>query len=262
MALALPPPIWTPSPPTIIRPADASLLHRTAACDAAVFFAPPFFLPRRPTLTLQATYTSGLTSNTATLSAIPIGAASADRLVIVAIGMNTGDSGRPSLPTVTLGGSVATIHSSLRSAGSGAATAYAIVASQLIVSGTTTTLSVALGAQIGGYAIAVWTVTGLSSMTAIDSESTSGNPGSVTINTSPRGFVILATGARSTSSGTSNTVISGAATVASIFSTDSGRGGAAVGNLSPSNSVSAAISATYTLGSTSPAAALASASFF
>lgn len=114
-------------------------------------------------------YTSAADASTYTAANRTIGAASSDRIVVIA---TTGGSGAQTVSSVTIAGGAATIRSS---ATNGA------IASRLVISGTTATIVVNWSGTTFRTAIAVYTLKGASSGGPRDESSTYGATNSVTI---------------------------------------------------------------------------------
>ena len=127
--------------------------------------------PSAPVLTYIGRSTSTTTASTITINNVPIGSASSDRLVVVAV-MCAHNSNASS--TVITGGSI------------GGSAATAVVASsamtfpavtailtRLVTSGTMATVTINLSSTVQRTALDVYTITGLSSTTAFDSNTNS-----------------------------------------------------------------------------------------
>lgn len=134
-------------------------------------------------LTFQNSYTDTTNQTTYTYSSCSIGTAASDRRVHVG-GWSSNNT--RTVSSVTIGGVSATIN--IQSGGVGNGTSF--IATANVPTGTTADVVVTWsGAQIRS-AIGVWSSTGLTSDAAIDTDSSTADPATVTLTTVSGGFVI------------------------------------------------------------------------
>ena len=136
-------------------------------------------------------------TTTYTFNSVNIGAAAADRYVLVCIGSFVSATGR-TLSGVTIGGSAANIHCNIRSEIGASSDMFAIIAGLLVTSGTTTTVVATFSGNMTSTFCQVFTMRGAATPTSPYSAGTSGSNASVaSVATSvnvPQGGALLATG--------------------------------------------------------------------
>ena len=153
----VPPKIWMPPKPAIIRPAEKKLLAPALAAS----FLPGMFPggaisggePPVITLTDGVDAPSAFTT-THTFSSQNIGSAAADRYVIVAAAVESG-AGTPTITSVTIGGVSATFLVNAANANF----TRGVLASLLVTTGTTTTIVINTSTNSVAY-MAVWSKVG------------------------------------------------------------------------------------------------------
>lgn len=137
------------------------------------------------------TYESAPSTAGTSFTGVPIGAAASDRIVLIACSWRAAGTGIT--PTaVTIGGVTATIDADHQSAignTSGVVWAHAVVPT-----GTSATIVVTFDATVLRSGLTVWSVTGSSSLTLSDSDSTVTHGDSVTV-AGPADIVVAATSA-------------------------------------------------------------------
>jgi hypothetical protein len=150
-----------------------------------------YFAPKSLTFTDHATDTANLT--TYTFSARAIGTAASDRRVHVLV--HGGGVGDTTLSSVTVGGVSATINVQ---ASSGQHTSA--IATAAVPTGTTGDVVVTFSGGKARCGIGVYASTGLSSETAVDTDSSTADPATATLTSVAGGFVLaLAAGDNSSS---------------------------------------------------------------
>lgn len=139
------------------------------------------------------TYITGSAGSSTSFSNVSIGTASSDRLVVVVV--TTGNGSNTTLPTptaVSIAGTNGTIHvSGGESEGTGGnANAFAI-ASRLVTSGTTATISITANGTVSSCAIQVYTITGYQSATPVATYSgTNADPINLVFGSHPTGVAV------------------------------------------------------------------------
>lgn len=185
--LQLPPTLWVPTRPAIVRACSLKEMPPLGMASGAVAAALLMDRSAVKSLTFQNSYNTPSGSNPYTFASVSIGSASSDRYVIVAW-LAAQDAG-VGFSSATIGGvSATTIVSNNQNGG------HAAIFIANVTSGTTANIVVTLDGAItaGQQAIAVWTATGLSSTTAVNSGSDVANSGtqSVTLSTASGGFAV------------------------------------------------------------------------
>lgn len=138
------------------------------------------------------TASSSDTTDTSTYSiaSISIGTASSDRLVVVAFGAHFAGVTAPSISSVTIAGSAATIDKSLVASG-GTDGQITAICSRLVTTGTTMTLAVNFSHTARHLWYAVWSVTGSAAAAASSTVSDTVDTLALTLNC-PAGGAIFA----------------------------------------------------------------------
>lgn len=136
-------------------------------------------------LTFLQTSGDGTNLTTYTFSAENLGAANAERYIIVGVTGRSSDGGARTLSSVTVGGVGATINVQVHSSGNTAAVAIAKVPT-----GTTGDVVLVWSSTMGNADIGLWRVTDVTSTTANDTLSSTADPPSDTINVNADGIVI------------------------------------------------------------------------
>jgi hypothetical protein len=159
-AIDLPPQLWLPPKPAIIRPAE---VRRADAVLRKASLVPVFVPVRNATVALTAHPTSASDASSYTFSSASIGAASFDRIVIVGVSVQAGSI--VTISSLSIGGNNAAVQANVDAASGGQSNIGAIY-SLLVPSGTTADIVVTLSAGAVRCAIAVWATTGLRTATA------------------------------------------------------------------------------------------------
>ena len=135
-----------------------------------------------PSIAFGGTAASGPTNTGAfTFTAVPIGAAAASRLVVIGIVSIT----TAAIATVTIGGIAATL---LVRAGTSFPVEFWTA---MVPTGTTATIvCTTTAALFNRVSVTTWALTNLRSTTALSTANSIASPGSVSLTTSPRGFMI------------------------------------------------------------------------
>lgn len=133
-------------------------------------------------LTFQGSFAQG-GGATITYTNAPIGTASADRYVIVAVAGE--DNANTTITSITVGGNTPTTVVTSNNVRSSLAI-YII----LVPSGTTATISATFSISKDGSWIGVWTATGLTSITAAGTNTQTTNNTAASVTTSDGGFVV------------------------------------------------------------------------
>lgn len=175
MNFDLPPKIWLPPKPAIIRPADKTLLRPQAASFLPGAFpagavaaglgggVPPTADVSQP-LAVDKTEGAAVDTNTFSWSGLACGTAGSNRLVLATIHWsNFQANSNISLSSATIGGNSATIQVQTNEADE--ATGVAII-SYPLASGTTTTIAITLSANVVVAGVEVYAAYDLSSNTA------------------------------------------------------------------------------------------------
>jgi hypothetical protein len=184
--------LWIPPKPAIIRAASPRELERAARKATFPFpIVPP---GGGKALTFRGSANSASDLTTYTFSAQPIGSAAADRRVIVGV-MGISVSGDPVLSSATIAGASADIVLQV----TGAARCCVGIIIALVTTGTTGNVVLNFSVAMSRAHIAVWSCTGLSSNTAHDSDSSTADPGSNTIDTLAAGFAVGMAGTNNSS---------------------------------------------------------------
>jgi hypothetical protein len=207
MLVADAPAIWLPPAPAIIRPADdlilrrefwpasreerraalrdlvrAGRISREQAKEAVVWFAPPFFAPpKKPALAFLGPTSTTASSSSYSYSSVNIGAATADRLVIVGALWGSA-SGTQTVSSLSIGGTAAT---QVVMEGGGAG-----IFARLVSSGTTATIAVTFPSAVTSCGIYVWTLIDYQSSTAVDTVTDNSSPLSQSLTTSGGGVIV------------------------------------------------------------------------
>lgn len=191
MPLELPPALWVPSKPAIIRAAPEKL--RLAAFPLMPIPVTASIAPAVLSF-LQHTEDTGNVT-TYNFAGVNIGTAAADRYVFVAVVHSSSAGTARTISSATIGGISATIVANqagvAHAQGLGAAVIWAAVPT-----GTTATISITLSGGGGSCNIATYRVTGLVSATEHHSQTaalaTTGGLLSLSLNVPANGFVIAA----------------------------------------------------------------------
>lgn len=126
------------------------------------------------------------TYNGTPFQGLSIGTAASDRRVIVAVHGVDGVSASPTISSATIGGVSATIICQT-TVNARAVTGIIIAA---VPTGTTADVSITFSSGLVRAAIGVWTCTGLTSSTAVDSGTSGATPGTKTLTTVAGGFAV------------------------------------------------------------------------
>ena len=170
------------------------ILAGLLASPALAFFPgittiPMLFTAAPKVLTFQTSATDTSTQTTYTFTSQAIGTAAADRYVIVAFQWSAASARTCS--TGTIGGVAATLVSD----GTNSATLSngnpgMCIIIALVPTGTTATIAITLSGSAIRAGIGVWSATGLLSATAKNVQTSTANPGTVTLNVLAGGFAI------------------------------------------------------------------------
>lgn len=156
--LDLPPKLWVPSKPAIIRP--AAIKKPTAKRDNGLIFLPPTIMSRGVVTVSFQTPPSEDTGDTSpyTFTSVPIGTAAGDRIVVV--GIASRENAARTISSVTIAGNTATnaVTANDPVAGAGIAALYYLA----VPSGTTATIVVTFSGGMRRCYINVWAVYGSS----------------------------------------------------------------------------------------------------
>lgn len=184
-AIALPPPLWLPPPPALIRPASPELVRSARRLDAQerraglVPMLPFYSATAYATRTFLATTTSTATGTTYTFSSQALGTASGTSLVVVVVHVyNTGINGTV-LSTVSIDGTNGTIHQNANSILAGGGGCIAAVASRA-TSNTSGTIVVTTNNNCTGCAISVFRVNSLTSATVFGGNAVASSASNIT----------------------------------------------------------------------------------
>lgn len=197
MVLDLPPPLWTPPKPAIVRPAEVSLLRpgafrpMTRAERRAVIAdlvgskrLTPAEAKRAMLLVPVVGWAAGggietfsyLTNATSpadetnySFGSLSFGAAAADRYLVGAVGALQTASGAISLSSATIGGVSTTIVVQINHVGNGSVVAALCIA--LVPTGTSGTVTVNWSDEMTSCGVALYRITGLGSPTPQDTGS-------------------------------------------------------------------------------------------
>jgi len=124
----------------------------------------------------------------ATFNSQGIGAAAANRTVIISVGQNSGS--RPSSPTVTVNGNAATLIVARRTDYStSASTTQALYAIE-VPTGTTANIVVTWSTTVDTTAIGVWAAYGLGSLSPYDTETSGADPAAMNVDVPAGGIVV------------------------------------------------------------------------
>ncbi len=159
MILDLPPPLWVPAKPAIIRPALDLALPKLAMPLTMGMLRPPTVTAL--TLTYRSLNKSITAGASRTFSSIAIGSASSSRVVACYIAGYS--STARTVSSVSIGGVTATIHTARNSG------YFPAIASAVVPSGTTADIVVGLTGSSSALWVAVYTIVGLNSTTPLSS---------------------------------------------------------------------------------------------
>lgn len=182
MLIDAPPPLkfWLPPKPAIIR--SAPDLIRPATLPGFMPIGSPVAAAAGKVLTYRNYYLDASNNSTYTFTATDVGSAEATRRVIVGAHQY---GGSVTLTSATIGGVSATEVTT-----DSANTAQTLLLIAHVPTGTTADVVLTWSGSTSGSAVSVWTATGLSSDTAVDSGRSATNPATDTISTVDGGFII------------------------------------------------------------------------
>lgn len=163
MILDLPPPIWMPPKPAIIRslkddPAQLAMPLTMGMLSAG----------KRPYYTYQSVYADANNLTTYTFTGVSIGTAAASRLVVVAFGWRR-STGTFTLNSLTIGGNAATLYVNNANTATIAGVAFGGL---VVTSGTTADVVATLSGTAGLTGLGVWAVYNLTNTGSVVASST------------------------------------------------------------------------------------------
>lgn len=164
-----------------------------------MLFTPPAFLKKSgPTVTYITSVDSTTDAQDYTFSNTNIGTASADRYVVVCVGIRASFTA-PTL-TVTVGGAACT--QVIRSSTTGNGFPSIFMTSAPFTSGTTADIIVDGTQNSVNCGISVYTITGLTSATAVDTDDTATDGATITLNSLTAGSVVIGCSTTTTAANT------------------------------------------------------------
>lgn len=205
--IELPPPLWIPPRPAIIRPADARIIAREARRINKASFLPGMFpagiiAKKSGSLSFVGTVADDSNLTTYSFATAGIGAADATRRTVVACHWYSTGTGAVTMSSATIGGVAATIHVQASPAGTTVSPGCAII-SLLNPTGTTSTIAFTLSTTAARAFIGIYRAVdeSVASPFATVSDGTlSSNALDVSLNT-PAGWVMAAASISSASAG-------------------------------------------------------------